>query len=52
MFQKEVPEKTQSTLALEETQVASPIVSLEEITPRPKRHKSGDKGKKKAGASV
>lgn len=52
MVQKEVPEKTLSITTLEKTRVTSPIVSFEEITPRPKRRKSRDNGKEKVGASV
>lgn len=45
-------EKGSSTPTLEEGQVASPSVSLEEVTPRAKKRKTGDKGKGKVGASV
>lgn len=41
-----------SELALPKTRVASPTISLEEITPRPNRTHNGDKGKSKANASV
>ena len=49
---KEVTEKGLSTLALDEGRAASSDVSLEEITPRAKKRKTGDKGKEKVGASV
>ena len=52
VVQKEVTEKASSTLVLQEPQAASPMVSLSEITHHQKKHKSGDKGKDKVGASV
>ena len=41
-----------STPALDEGRAASSGVSFEEITPRTKKRKTGDKGKEKVGASV
>ena len=45
-------EKGSSTLALDEGHVASPALFVEEITPRTKKRKTGDKGKEKVRASV
>ena len=50
--EKEVIEKGSSTPVPEEGWAASPSVSIEEITPHAKKHKTGDKGKEKVGASV
>ena len=41
-----------SNLALDEGHIASPTLSVEEITPRTKKHKTSDKGKEKMGAGV
>ena len=41
-----------STPTLDETRTISLAISLEEITPHPKRRQSGDKGKEKVGASI
>lgn len=49
---KRVTEKSSSTSTLDEGRVASPGLSVEEITPRAKKRKTGDKGKEKVGASV
>lgn len=43
---------TLSALVLKETRAATPTVSLEELTPCPKRCKGGDKGKEKVRASM
>ena len=50
--EKEVTEKGSSTPALDEGCVASLALSVEEITPRTKKHKTRDKAKEKVGASV
>ena len=50
--EKKVAEKGSSTPIPEEGWVASPTVSVEEITPRSKKRRTGDKGKEKVGASV
>ena len=50
--EKEVKKKRSSTPTLDEGRVTSPGVSIEEIVPRGKKHKTGDKGKKKVGASI
>ena len=50
--EKDVMEKSLSTPTLDEGHVASPALSVEEITPHAKKHKTGDKGKEKLGASV
>ena len=50
--EKEVTEKGSSTPALDKGCVASPGVSLKEITPHAKKSKTRDKGKEKVGASV
>ena len=50
--EKEATEKSLSTPALDEGRVASSALSVEEITPHAKKHKTGDKGKEKLGASV
>ena len=50
--EKEVIEKGSSTPALDEGRAASSGVSLKEITPHAKKHKTRDKGKEKVGASV
>ena len=52
VVQKENVEKTSSTPTPRKTQTASPTISLEEITPRLKKHRTGDKGKEKVRASV
>ena len=52
VVEKEAVETTSSTLALQEPRVASPIISIEELTPRPKKFQGGDKGKDKVGISV
>lgn len=49
---KEVAETTSSVLVHPETKVASPTVSLEEITPHQKKTHSGDQGKNKVYASI
>lgn len=48
--EKETVEKGSSTPAMDESQVASPALSVEEVSPRHKKHKT--KGKEKIGASV
>ena len=50
--EKEVAEKGSSTPALDEGWVASPTLSIKEITPRHKKRKTSEKGKEKVGASV
>ena len=50
--EKEVIEKGLSTLALNEGRIASPTLSVEEITPCTKKHKTSDKGKEKMGVGV
>ena len=50
--EKEVAEKGSSTPIPEEGWVDSPTVSVEEITPRSKKRRTGDKGKEKVGASI
>ena len=52
VVEKEVTKKGSSTSVLDEGWVASPTVSIEELTPRVKKRKTGDKGKEKVGASV
>ena len=52
VVQKEAVKKTSSIPTPDETRTTSPSISLEEITPRPKRHRSGDKVKEKVGASI
>ena len=50
---KEVIETTLSMLTLPEPRAASPTVSLKELTPcRPKKTRSGDKGKGKIDATI
>ncbi|KAL0017640.1 hypothetical protein SO802_004709 [Lithocarpus litseifolius] len=49
---KETAEKGSSTPALDEGRITSLGVSIEEVTPRAKKRKTGDKGKEKVGASV
>ena len=49
---KEVVETTVSTPVTSEPKVASPVVSIEDITPRPKRMHAIDKGKGKANWNV
>ncbi|KAK9997387.1 hypothetical protein SO802_022073 [Lithocarpus litseifolius] len=50
--EKEAMEKGSSTPVLDEGRVASPALSVEEISPRHKKHKTSDKGKGKIGASI
>ena len=50
--EKEVMEKGSSTPTLDEGRAAFPSVSIEEMVPRGKKRKTGDKGKKKVGASI
>ena len=50
--EKEVTEKGSSTPAQDEGHAATPGASFEEITPRAKKSKTGDKRKEKVGASV
>ena len=50
--EKEVTKKGLSTPALDEGLVASPALFVEEITPRTKKRKTGDKGKENVGANV
>lgn len=50
--EKEVTEKGSSTPALDEGRTASPSVYIEEVIPRAKKCKTGDKGKEKVGASI
>ena len=52
VIQKEALEKISSTPVLKETQDASLTVSLKELTPHLKRHRSRDKGKEKVSANV
>ena len=47
--EKEVTKNGSSTLALDEGCVASPTLSIKEITPHAKKHKTCDKGKEKMG---
>lgn len=49
---KEVAEMTSSVPVHPETRVASPTVSLKEITPCQKKIHSGDRGKDKVDASI
>ena len=49
--EKEVTKKGSSTLTLDERRVTSPGIPVEEIVPRGKKHKTGDKGKKKVRAA-
>ena len=49
---KEVVETTVSTPVTSEPKAASPTVSVEDITPRPKRTHASDKGKSKADWNV
>ena len=44
--------KGSSTPTLDEGRVTSPGIPIEEIVPRGKKRKTGDKGKKKVGASI
>ena len=50
--EKEVTKKGLSTPALDEGLVSSSALSVEEITPRHKKRKTGEKGKEKVGASI
>ena len=50
--EKKVTEKGSSTPALDEGLVSSSALSIEEITPHHKKHKTGEKGKKKVGANI
>ena len=50
--EKEVTKKGSSTPTLDEGRVSSPSISIEEIVPRGKKRKTGDKGKKKVGANI
>ena len=52
VVQKEAIEKSSSIPTLDETRATSHSVSLEEITRRPKKCTTGDKGKEKVGASI
>lgn len=52
VFQNETLETALLVLALERAHVASPITSIKEITPRPKKHKTGGMGKEKVHASL
>ena len=47
--EKEVTEKGLSTPTMDEGRAASPSVSIEEVIPRTKKRKTGDKGKEKVG---
>ena len=49
---EEVVETTVSTLVTSEPKAASPVVSIEEITPCQKRTRASDKGKSKADSNV
>lgn len=49
---KEAVETTLSISVAPESRVASPVIWLEEISPRPKRTRGSEKGKSKADASV
>lgn len=49
--QKEMVEKALSTPTPDETRAASPTISLEERTPRPKKHRTREKGKEKVRAN-
>ena len=50
--EKEVMEKGSSTPTLDEGRAAFPSVSIEEMVPRGKKRKTGDKGKEKVRASI
>ena len=50
--EKETAEKGLSTPILDEGRVASPTLSVEEIPPCHKRHKTSNKGKEKIGGSI
>ena len=50
--EEEVTVPALSNPALAKVIVASPAISLKELSPRPKRTRSCDKGKDKTGASV
>lgn len=50
--EKEVTKKGSFTPTLDERRASSPGVSIEEVAPRTKKHKTGDKGKEKVGASI
>ena len=49
---KEVTAKISSTPTLDEGRATSPSVSIEEVIPHTKKHKTRDKGKEKVGASI
>ena len=50
--EKETTEKGSSTPTLDEGRVASPALSIEEISPRHKKCRTSEKGKGKIGASI
>ena len=50
--EKEVTEKISSTPTLDEGHATSPSVSIKEVIPHTKKHKTRDKGKEKVGASI
>ena len=50
--EKEVTEKISSTPTLDEGRATSPSVSIEEVIPHTKKHKTRDKGKEKVRASI
>lgn len=50
--EKEVTEKISSTPTLDEGRATSPSVSIEEVIPHTKKHKTRDKGKEKVEASI
>ena len=52
VVEKEAVETTSSTLSLQEPRVASSTISIEELTPCPKKFRGDDKGKDKVGISV
>lgn len=52
VIQKETLKATPPALALEGAHVASPTTSIKEITPHPKKHKTGGKGKEKMDVSL
>ena len=52
VVEKEAVETTSSTLALQEPRVASSTISIEELTPCPKKFRGDDKGKDKIGIGV
>ena len=52
MVEKEVVEMTSSVSVHLETKVASPTVSLEEITPHQKKTHGGDRGKNKVKDNI